>query len=155
MVKCSILGYMAETKIIVQSAEEMKTTGEILAKEALETLKKDDDALVFGLSGDLGSGKTTFVQGFAGGLGVKDKITSPTFVIFKRYLFSGGSFYHVDCYRVASGRDLAELGFKEIVGSKENVVLVEWAEKIRDVLPGNTIWMNFKYLDKDKREIHF
>ncbi|MBU1137028.1 tRNA (adenosine(37)-N6)-threonylcarbamoyltransferase complex ATPase subunit type 1 TsaE [Patescibacteria group bacterium] len=142
---------MAKTEIITQNSEETERAGEILAAEILRG--EIVAPLVIGLMGDLGSGKTTFARGFAKGLGVKDKITSPTFVIFKKYLFSAGNLYHVDCYRIKDAKDLAELDFSETLKLKENVILIEWAEKIKDILPKDTIWMNFKYLDENKRKI--
>ena len=142
---------MAQTEIIVQSAKEMAKAGEMLAQETLE--KRVHAPLIIGLKGELGGGKTTFAQGFARGLGVKDKITSPTFVIFKKYSFDSGAFYHVDCYRIKGAADLAELDFAEILKSKENIVLIEWAEKIKEILPKNTLWINFEYLDRTKRKI--
>ena len=75
---------MAQTEIIVQSAKEMAEAGEILAQETLKN--RVSAPLIIGLKGELGAGKTIFTQGFAGGLGIKDKITSPTFVIFKKFL---------------------------------------------------------------------
>jgi len=88
-------------KFVSSSTRETKKFAENLAKEVrqAESRKK---AMVFGLQGDLGSGKTTFVQGFARGLGIKEKILSPTFVILKSY----GSFFHIDCYRIESSREL-------------------------------------------------
>ena len=142
---------MAQTEIIVQSAKEMAKAGEILAQETLK--KRVRAPLIIGLKGELGAGKTIFTQGFAGGLGIKDKITSPTFVIFKKYSFDSGAFYHVDCYRIESAVDLAELDFGEILRAKENIVLIEWAEKIKEILPKNTLWINFKYLDRSRRKI--
>ena len=142
---------MAQTEIIVQSAKEMAKAGEILAQETLK--KRVRAPLIIGLKGELGAGKTTFTQGFAGGLGIKDKITSPTFVIFKKYSFDSGAFYHVDCYRLKDAADLAELDFGEILRAKENIVLIEWAEKIKEILPKNTLWISFEYLDRSRRKI--
>ncbi len=70
-------------EIISESLQKTKKTGEILAKETLKT--KSSKALVFELKGNLGSGKTSFTQGFARGLGIKEKITSPTFNLMKKF----------------------------------------------------------------------
>jgi len=137
-------------EIITKSDKETKKAGEILAWAAK---KKKNKSLIIGLRGDLGGGKTTFTQGFAKGLGVKDKITSPTFVIFKKYSFDGGNFYHVDCYRIRDAADLAELDFNEVLKSDKNIVMIEWAEKIKAILPEDTIWMDFKYLNNNQRKI--
>jgi len=141
-----MLKYM---EIITQSDQETRKAGETLGEEIL----KEKKGLIVGLEGELGSGKTTFIQGLAKGLGIKDKITSPTFVIFKKYQIDKKNFYHVDCYRLKNGKDLIDLGFEEILKSKENIILIEWAEKVKEILPKETLWIRFKYLDKDKRGI--
>ena len=137
---------MESKEIITKSDIETQELAKKMAQEML--VRNNQEALVIGLEGDLGSGKTTFIQGVAKGLGIKDKITSPTFVIMKKY----GFFYHIDCYRIES-KDLLELGFKEIISQPDNIIMIEWADRVKDVLPKNTIWMKFEYLDKDKRKI--
>ena len=139
---------MNKKEVIIQSAKEMQKVGKYLANEILKEILEDRKAIVIGLEGDLGSGKTTFVQGIAKGLGIKEKITSPTFVIMRKYDF----LYHIDCYRIKS-KDLLELDFKEIIKQSGNIVVIEWAERIKKVLPKDVIWMKFEYLDKDKRKI--
>lgn len=137
---------MNSKEIITKSAQEMQKVGGVLAQEIL--LENNKIALVIGLEGDLGSGKTTFVQGLAKGLGIKDKVTSPTFVIMKRYDF----FYHIDCYRIKD-KDLLELDFKEIISQSKNIIVIEWAERVKKILPKNTLWLKFEYLGKDERKI--
>jgi len=126
-----------------------------LAKKILKK-RKAKNALVFALSGDLGSGKTTFVQGFLRALGVKRKITSPTFVIFKRFKIYDLRFknvYHIDCYRLQKPEDLLALGLREILQNSQNIVLIEWPEKIRRILPKNTIWLKFEHAEKENQRI--
>ncbi len=125
-----------------------KQTKKIAADFAKRFLKKHNkrNALVFALKGDLGSGKTTFVQGFLRSLGVKRRITSPTFVIFKRFKIKDLRFknvYHIDCYRIQKPNDLLTLGLKEILENPQNIVLIEWPEIIKRILPKNTIWLKF------------
>ncbi len=139
---------MDKKEVIIQSAEEMQKVGKYLANEILKEILEDRKAIVIGLEGDLGSGKTTFVQGIAKGLGIKEKITSPTFVIMRKYDF----LYHIDCYRIQS-EDLLELDFKEIINQPKNIVLIEWAERVKKILPKDVIWMKFEYLGRDKRKI--
>lgn len=134
-------------EIITESAWETQRVGFFLAEEITQDKTKSRRAFVIGLEGDLGSGKTTFIQGMAKGLKIKERITSPTFVIIKKINF----FYHIDCYRVKS-KDILDLGFKEII-SQPNLVVIEWAEKIKKILPRDTFWIKFKYLDRDKRKI--
>jgi tRNA threonylcarbamoyladenosine biosynthesis protein TsaE len=137
--------------------------GNVFAQEILRK-RPQKKAVVLALVGDLGGGKTTFSQGFAKGLGVRNKITSPTFTIFKRfkiYLARGRvpqkidfeNFYHFDCYRLLGPKDILDLGFKEIVSSPRNIILLEWAEKVKRSLPKETIWLHFDLVGKNKRTI--
>jgi len=145
---------MNKKEVIIQSAKEMQKVGKCLAEEILKEILKNEKAIVIGLEGDLGSGKTTFIQGLARGLKIKERITSPTFVIMKKYKFSKGELYHIDCYRIES-RDLFELDFKEIINKPKNIVVIEWANRVKKSLPKDTFWMKFEYLDKDKRNIAY
>ena len=114
-------------------------------------------ATVVGLSGDLGSGKTTFSQCVAKILGVNENVTSPTFVIEKIYELTGQPFkhlIHIDCYRLESASEMAKLGWAEIVADPNNLILVEWPEKIADILPADMIKIDFKFIDEKTREIN-
>lgn len=142
-------------EIIAKSAERTKKIGEILAKEILKTgpAKK---AVVLALAGELGSGKTNFVQGFARGLGIEEKITSPTFVLMKRFKIKDvrfKNFYHLDCYRIQKPKDILGLGLKEIINNPKNIVAMEWADKIRRALPKNAFWLKLKFVGKNTRKI--
>lgn len=122
-------------------------------QELAKKIAKDLDFNIIGLRGDLGGGKTTFTQGFAKALGVKDKILSPTFVILKKFKKNKGYLYHIDCYRLNNSNELLELGFNDIIKDKDNVVVLEWADIVRDVLPEKTIFIDFEFIDKNKRKI--
>lgn len=108
---------------------------------------------VFALHGDLGSGKTTFVQGLAKGLGIKRRIKSPTFIIVRTYDAGIMRFYHIDLYRVESLSDIKGLGIEEIINGSENIVAIEWPEKMKSLLPENKIDIFFENLGEDKRKI--
>ena len=118
-------------------------------------------AVIIGLTGNLGGGKTTFLQGFAKGLGIKEKILSPTFVILKRFVIPAKAgiqvrnFYHIDCYRLKKSEDILELGFGKIISDPKNIVAIEWPERIKKVLPKNTIFIDFKFVDEKTREVNF
>jgi tRNA threonylcarbamoyladenosine biosynthesis protein TsaE len=153
---------MKYLEIITENAQQTQKVGEVLAEEILRNRSQNQKALVIGLEGDLGSGKTTFIQGLARGFKIKEKITSPTFVIMKRYSFKGcGSWapkknnwlYHIDCYRISKPKDLIDLDFKEILSQSQNIIVVEWAERVKKILPLDILWIKFEYLDKDKRRI--
>ena len=138
-------------KFFTKNEKETQKLAQILAKEILKTPKKMKTALVIGLEGNLGAGKTTFIQAFAGGIGIRSKLTSPTFVLMKKY----GNLYHLDCYRIKDDKDVLALDFKEIISLSKNIILIEWAEKIKRILPKNRIWIKFKILGKKERIITF
>ena len=97
--------------------------------------------LVIALYGELGSGKTCFVQGIASGLGIARLVTSPTFTLLNEY---NGSrpLYHFDLYRITGGGDLLNMGFKEYCETG-GIVAIEWAEHAESVLPPETIRIRF------------
>lgn len=133
-----------------KSFQETQKIGEDFAKEIVKNNSRGA-AAVLALEGNLGGGKTTFLQGFAKGLGIKEKILSPTFVILKHF----ENFYHIDCYRLNNPEEILELDFKSIIKNPKNIVAVEWPEKIKDLLPQGTIWIELKFVDENKREIIF
>lgn len=95
-------------------------------------------ATVVGLSGNLGTGKTTFTQTVAKSLGIKDKVISPTFVIMKRYGLKNKVFknlFHLDAYRLKNEKELTVLNWEEIISNPENLVFVEWPELIKKGMP--------------------
>ena len=133
---------------ITSSVEETIALGERLGK-----LASAGDFIA--LTGELGSGKTHFVQGVAVGLGVSAavRVTSPTYTLMNSY---AGRFplYHFDLYRLAGDQDVAELGFEEYFYGT-GVCIVEWAERLRDLLPGDRMSVTFNYLDEYVRSIAF
>lgn len=129
----------------------------IFASKVLAHLKSDSEkATVLALRGNLGSGKTTFAQNIARNLGVSGEITSPTFVIFKKYETQHDDFdyfVHVDAYRLEKKEDLEALHFDEILQSPHTLVLVEWPENISGALPENSHVLEFKFVDDTTREV--
>jgi tRNA threonylcarbamoyladenosine biosynthesis protein TsaE len=100
---------------------------------------QETGATLVTLSGELGAGKTTFTQAVARALGVTEHVTSPTFVLMKIYSLPASVAFrqlvHIDAYRLEGGKDLAALGFDEIMQDAGNLVLLEWPEKVQDKLP--------------------
>ncbi len=140
---------MISQKIKVFSPDQMKKIGWRLAKEVLAK----EIPIVLSLEGDLGSGKTTFLQGFARGLGVREEVTSPTFLIFKKYKTEKGRFfYHFDAYRVEE-KDLCSLGIREKMSSKKNIVAIEWGEKVKKILPYGVTTLHFTFISSKEREL--
>ena len=134
-----------------------KKIGKKVAREILESpLQKR--AVIIGLIGDLGGGKTTFLKSFARELGVKDKILSPTFIIMRRFQLNKtteqfNNLYHIDCYRIKKPKEILDLGFKEIISNPQNIVCIEWADRIKKILPKGTILLKFSFEGKNKRRI--
>jgi tRNA threonylcarbamoyladenosine biosynthesis protein TsaE len=112
------------------------------------------------LYGDLGSGKTTFTQGLAKALGIEKHVTSPTFLIMRTYKLQAKSseqraksLFHIDLYRLSSEAEMADIGLSEILGDPENIVVIEWSEKLGKLLPQKRIDIHFEYLDEDRRKV--
>ncbi len=140
----------------INSLRKINELAALLAEEL--TKLKNKQALILALSGDLGTGKTTLVRYFLRALGVKQKITSPTFVLIKNYLITRSpnyrNIYHIDCYRIKTPKELLVLGIKEVLDDPRNIVLIEWAEKIRKILPRQALWLNFQHgIKENKRTI--
>ncbi|OGH30826.1 MAG: tRNA (adenosine(37)-N6)-threonylcarbamoyltransferase complex ATPase subunit type 1 TsaE [Candidatus Levybacteria bacterium RIFCSPHIGHO2_02_FULL_42_12] len=133
---------MREQTVVTHSKEETHALGETIGK----TLSCPTTILLFG---ELGSGKTTFVQGLAKGLRITQRIISPTFIIVRTY----GMFYHVDLYRVQDEKDIQSLGLLEILSNPNNIVAIEWAEKMGDLLPKERWDIEFSYISDNKRKI--
>lgn len=109
---------------------------------------------ILGLCGDLGSGKTTFVQGLASGLGARGRITSPTFIILNLHKAKKGlTLAHFDLYRLKDETELEGIGATDYLGKKDIISAIEWAEKAKDLLPKETIWINFEHIEENKRKI--
>ncbi len=139
-------------------------------------------ALVIGLQGNLGAGKTTFMKSLAEALGVSETIQSPTFVIMKFYETSPrprglglplslstcpprrrvgrgrgergevGRLVHIDAYRLDSGSELLKLGWNEIVSDEKNIICIEWPERVADILD-NYLRIDFQHVSENERKI--
>lgn len=136
---------MNEYKITTHSMEE---TLEIAQNIESEKFKK----MVICLNGELGSGKTMFVKGFATGLGILEPITSPTFNIVKEYLDGEAPLYHMDVYRLEDSSE--DIGFADYF-KNDGICIVEWAELIQDKLPKERLDITFKIIDENTRVLVF
>lgn len=137
-----------------KSPEETAKLAHVFAKELI-TKGASKAALVVGLYGDLGAGKTTFTKAFAKSLGVDETVSSPTFVIEKVYDIDNlpwKKFIHIDAYRLKSGDELNKLGFGNALKDPENLILIEWSERVADILPSH-IRLVFAHTSETEREI--
>lgn len=131
--------------IITESAAETRR----LAAEFAATLPPDT---TLALHGDMGVGKTTFVQGLAEGLGVHEHVTSPTFAIYSVYRGAGRTLVHLDAYRIESERQIEGLMLDEFLASPW-VLAVEWPEKIAGWLPANTQHLTLSIVEGDRHQL--
>lgn len=140
----------------VKGLEEMKT----VAEELLRTVIPGETARVIALSGDLGAGKTAFAQVVARELGVTEAVTSPTFIIERVYKLGekGRGFVrliHIDAYRLENEGELEALGWKEILENPENLILIEWSERVPSLIPQDATRLMFSHVDEGARMIHY
>lgn len=106
------------------------------------------------LQGDLGAGKTTFVQGIAQGWGSKDSVTSPTFILVNVYRRADESqLFHMDAYRLDSTPEAEELDLDTMLA--QGPLIVEWPERIDGLVPGENLWVKLEHVDEEEREMKF
>lgn len=144
------------TTLVTKNAWETETLGQKLA--ASLTMAKEGDALspcILCLWGQLGSGKTTFVQGFAKGLGIAGRLLSPTFIIVRRYGLKGSIpfFYHIDLYRIEKDEDMNSLGLMEIFSDIHAIIAVEWPERLGAKIPKKRLDIRFEISGEEERKI--
>jgi tRNA threonylcarbamoyladenosine biosynthesis protein TsaE len=161
------------------STAQTKKIAKLFAEELLET-KPGKGAFVILFKGDLGAGKTTFIQGLMRGMGIRRRIASPTFTLLRSYALPAllspspralsfrnfgprivvrgklrresiaatfTKIHHFDCYRMTGEREMNDLGFKEMVKDPQNIILIEWPERIKKALPRNKVTISFEYGD--------
>ena len=141
------------TVITTKHPKETQKVASLLASEVrgIETTH----ALVIALNGELGAGKTTFTQGFCRAFGIKENITSPTFVLMKTYQLRPVQnnrhfrhLTHIDCYRIEDSAELLHLGLDEILADPDAIVLIEWADRIKSILPDDAISLDLGHGEK-------
>ena len=112
-------------------------------KFASEFSKTIEMGSIISLNGNLGAGKTTFAQGFARGMGVKQHVGSPTFKLVSEYSGEKMKLFHVDCYRLSGIEDFLNMGGENLLLPENGVCLFEWASKIDGILPDNAMIIDF------------
>ncbi|MDD5626144.1 MAG: tRNA (adenosine(37)-N6)-threonylcarbamoyltransferase complex ATPase subunit type 1 TsaE [Patescibacteria group bacterium] len=158
-------------KIITHSEKQTLSLGKKIAKKLI-------GGEVLALNGELGSGKTVLIKGIAAGLGIKKHITSPTFVVMKIHntdshgkkhgltqtgakiprksvlsLHKSVYLCHIDAYRLSSGQDLINIGVKDWLAKPNTVTVIEWAERVKNILPKDTIVIKIKLCKKKNQRI--
>ena len=143
--------------IIKDLIELQKFAKDFLDEIYKQKIKVNDKSVVISLVGDLGAGKTTFVQFLARELGVKAVVNSPTYNILKQYDLAEGVKFkylvHMDAYRLNSVNELDALRFSEYLNSEDIIMCIEWADKIKERLSDDMIKVSIKILDAEAREI--
>jgi tRNA threonylcarbamoyladenosine biosynthesis protein TsaE len=131
--------------VMTHSRDETQAIGEVLAQCLAP-------GQVIALHGNLGAGKTTFVQGLARGMQVHDRVASPTFVLVNEYTGAGGvRLLHVDTYRLGTApeAEAAMLGLEEIFDDQDAIVAVEWADRVANLLPADCLLVELGYSETD------
>ena len=134
-------------KIFISSSEEETV---LFATDFAKSLKKGEIIL---LNGDLGSGKSVFARGVIRAFGVKKQIPSPTFTIVNEYDTDFCKLYHFDMYRLEEVEEAIAIGVDEIFADSESIKLVEWPEKVWQIIPSKVIKVNIEKIDDTKRKI--
>ena len=148
-------------KVVTKSLEETQAFAKVWLESLPAPEGDTDEATIVGLYGNLGSGKTTFTQAVARELGIKETVTSPTFVIEKFYeinITKHSHFkrlIHIDAYRLENGRELEILNFEELVGNAHNLIIIEWPENVKEILPENHLKIYCEFVDETTRSFSF
>lgn len=119
-------------------------------------VQNNQKAKVLALVGDLGAGKTTFSKTFLHTLGVTQHVQSPTFSIINSYDISFGEFekvFHMDIYRIEDTKELEVLHIDEIFNNPKNIIVIEWADKIKSIIPEDALWIYFEHQTTETRKV--
>ena len=141
----------------------LKETAEVARQFLKEVViaRKSRGAVVVGLSGNLGAGKTAFAKACAKAMDIRETVMSPTFVLERVYRIPAKNFtakrfdhfIHIDAYRLSGREELAHLGWSDIVKNKRNLIFVEWPEIVKKAMPKDMITVRFKHIDEKTREV--
>lgn len=147
---------MLVSKFISKNPKSTRDIARALGVELKNAELNNRQAFCILLSGDLGAGKTAFTQGLASGLGYRGNVHSPTFVLMKKYPIKTLYFknlWHIDCYRVKSVQELLILKIEDILNNPDNIVVIEWPEKIKKYIPKYPIRISFEHHSPETRII--
>jgi tRNA threonylcarbamoyladenosine biosynthesis protein TsaE len=145
-------------KQVSKNVKETEQIAKVFLEEILVIPTLPNNALVVGLVGDLGAGKTAFTQAIAKHLGIKNKVNSPTFVIMKKYPLKNKNYnflFHLDAYRLKNENELLHLGWEEIINDGKNLVFVEWPENVSKIMPKHTRFIHISDQKDGEKLFHF
>lgn len=137
-----------------KSDKETKKIGQKLGQAILKSFTNKENFII-GLYGDLGGGKTTFIKGIAFGLGIKKPITSPTFTLLKQYKRPKVELFHFDFYRLKNKNDAFGIGLEEYLQKPGSVSVIEWADRVGDLLPKEKLVIEFDFISQNQRKLTF
>jgi len=145
-------------KVISESPKETQKIASFFMENLLKRYNLEKNSLVVSLEGPLGVGKTEFLKGIASFLKLKEKIFSPTFLIMKSFSCKTNFFktlWHLDCYRIEKPKEIMELDFLKITKNPQNLIFIEWGNKIKKILPKSYLKIQFKMIGENKRILEF
>lgn len=142
----------------IDDINDFKEIVNIVLEKSSQSSKDSGNAAVVALHGNLGAGKTTFTKQIAKHLGVKETVTSPTYIIQKKFETNSDvtdfkNLIHIDTYRIDLEDELIRLGWDENLADKNNLIVVEWPENIPDILPSDAVHVYFTFVDEVTREV--
>lgn len=154
---------MEGKETLLSGEKEMRDFAHKIAHRIASKGPASGQATILALSGELGSGKTTFAKGFAKAWGIAEPVVSPTFILSRTYRVPKGMskgmsferFVHIDAYRLSGPEELSHLGWNDILSDEKALVLVEWAEKIAGALPEKIHTFTFEHADGRRRKVIF
>jgi len=141
--------------VISKSPHITQELGQTIGKFVLSHKHSLKTALVVAIEGEFGAGKTVFTKGFAKGVGIRKTIKSPTFILMHPYRISNHffkTFYHFDVYRLRNEKDLKSLNFNKILENPLNLILIEWSERVKKILPKKRINIHIDHINKNARK---
>ena len=143
-------------KKVSKNIEETSKIAKMFLDKILNNKRKQKGALIVALSGDLGAGKTAFTQAVAKHLRIKGKVTSPTFVIMKKYAINLEKYkflFHFDAYRLKNEKELLYLKWEEIINNQEHIVFIEWPENVKKAIPADARFIYISHKENGHRNL--
>jgi len=145
-------------KVISESPKETQKIAYFFIQAVLRQYNPKRNGLVISLEGPLGGGKTEFLKGIAKFLKLNEKVFSPTFLIMKSFSCKTNFFktlWHLDCYRIEKPKEIKELDFSGIIKNPQNLIFIEWGNKIKKILPKGHLKIKFKIAGENTRILEF